>query len=68
MSNEPKRSLCTKENPYSKERDQSEPGWGWEHEGAHEVPDSQEPGYPSGDTVTIICPNCGITWTTELAQ
>ena len=59
---------CTKNNPYSPERDTAEPGIGWEHEGAHEVPDSQRSDWPSGDLVDMKCDDCGITWTTELPQ
>jgi hypothetical protein len=61
------RKLCTKDNPYTKDRDENEPGYGWEHDGAYEVGE-QEPGWPGGDIVKMTCPNCGISWTTELPQ
>lgn len=37
------------------------------HINAVEVGD-QEPGYPSGDIVTMRCPNCGHQWREELPQ
>lgn len=40
----------------------------WEHEGAHEVADSQCDGWPGGDTVRVRCPSCGREWTEELPQ
>lgn len=38
------------------------------HPHAAEVDDSQESGWPSGDTVRNRCPVCGTTWTQELPQ
>jgi hypothetical protein len=38
------------------------------HPHAREVEDSQESGWPSGDTVRNHCPVCGTTWTEELPQ
>jgi hypothetical protein len=62
-----KRRQCTKDNPYTPERDKNEPGRGWEHEGAHEVGEQRD-GWPGGDIVTMQCPNCGIRWEKELPQ
>ncbi len=52
-----------------------EPGNPWDrgsgrayHPHAKEVKDSQESGWPSGDTVRIHCPICGHSWTEELPQ
>jgi len=53
-----------------------EPGNPWDrskgerayHPQAAEVDDSQESGWPSGDTVRIRCPICNQTWTKELPQ
>jgi hypothetical protein len=53
-----------------------EPGNPWDrskgerayHPQAKEVDDSQESGWPSGDTVRHRCPVCNHTWTTELPQ
>jgi len=50
------RRICSKDNPYTTERDKAEEGYGWAHEEAQEVPDSQETGWPSGDTVRMCCP------------
>lgn len=61
-------SKCTKNNPYTKDRDKAEPRSRWEHDNVHEVEDSQRDGYPSGDTVIMICDNCGVTWREELPQ
>lgn len=61
------RRECTEENPYTKERDETEPGRRWSHEGAHEIGE-QEDGYPGGDTVKMGCKNCNVEWTKELAQ
>lgn len=55
--------ICTPDNPW-KEGD----GYPVQHEGCHEVSDSQENGWPGGDIVRMICPNCGVTWTKELPQ
>jgi hypothetical protein len=38
------------------------------HPAAGEVADSQESGWPSGDTVRYTCPVCGHSWTQELPQ
>ncbi len=57
--------LCTKDNPYSKERDFA--GARWEHDAAHED-GHQENGYPGGDIVRMKCNNCGLQWKKELAQ
>ena len=62
------RRTCTKENPYTKERDASEPGYGWQHDALHEDHGSQEDGYPGGDIVTMHCDNCGIKFKVELPQ
>ena len=51
-----------------------EPGNPWPgngrayHPHATEVADSQESGWPSGDTVRNHCPVCDHTWTSELPQ
>ncbi len=62
------RKQCTKDDPYTLERDKAEPGYGWEHSDVHEVDDSQENGWPCGDTVRMRCNNCGLEWNTELPQ
>lgn len=54
--------ICTKANPWKPEM-----GTPVEHEGAHEVGE-QEDGWPSGDIVTMECPNCGERWRMELPQ
>lgn len=36
------------------------------HSHAKEVKDSQESGWPSGDTVRVHCPICNHTWIEEL--
>jgi hypothetical protein len=59
------RKQCTKDNPYTPERD--EPGCRWEHDAAHEVGD-QESGWPGGDIVRMRCDNCGTEWRSELPQ
>ncbi len=52
---------CEPGNPY--------PGKGRAyHPHAREVDDSQESGWPSGDTIRNHCPVCGTTWTQELPQ
>ena len=56
------RHICTKDDPWTKEK--SARGV---HPDAHEVGE-QEDGYPGGDIVTYKCPNCGVTWRTELPQ
>lgn len=38
------------------------------HTQAVEVDDSQESGWPSGDTVIMRCPVCNTSWTMELPQ
>lgn len=38
------------------------------HPQAREVEDSQESGWPSGDTVRNRCPVCNHSWTEELPQ
>ncbi len=38
------------------------------HPHASEVADSQEDGWPSGDTVLNRCPVCGHSWRQELPQ
>jgi hypothetical protein len=37
------------------------------HPDAHEVGDQRD-GWPSGDIVTMRCPNCGYEWDKELPQ
>lgn len=54
---------CTKEQPWDRAADGRV-----RHHDAHEVPDSQRNGWPSGDTVKMHCKNCGHTWTIELPQ
>lgn len=63
------RRECTKGNPYTKERDKNEPGYGWTHadDAVHEVGD-QENGWPGGDIVRMRCTNCGHEWEKELPQ
>jgi hypothetical protein len=44
------------------------PTWMCDHAAAKEVIGSQQDGYPCGDTVTILCPDCGKEWECELPQ
>lgn len=57
------RFKCTKENPWAPGKPTPVT-----HVNAREVPDSQEGGWPSGDTVRMECLNCGHRWTKELPQ
>lgn len=57
------RQRCTKQSPMPKDATGR-----WEHEGAHEVHDSQRDGWPGGDIVTMRCDDCGHEWETELPQ
>jgi len=61
------RKQCTKENPYTPERDATEAGYGWKHTDAHEVGE-QENGWPGDDIVKMRCDNCGLSWKSELPQ
>lgn len=54
---------CEPGNPYDKAS-----GKRAYHPQAKEVEDSQESGWPSGDTIRNRCPVCGTTWTEELPQ
>ena len=56
---------CTKENPYSEERDG--PQVRWEHGNVIEIGD-QKDGYPGGDIQRVKCLNCGLEWDVELSQ
>ena len=57
------RFVCTPETPHWS------PGQGRAiHPYAEEVPDSQHPGWPGGDTVWMKCPVCGTGWKQELPQ
>jgi hypothetical protein len=38
------------------------------HHGAQEIADSQEAGWPCGDTVRMRCKFCNHEWTAELPQ
>lgn len=57
------RFQCTKDTPWA-------PGKPTPvvHVDAHEVDGSERDGWPGGDTVKMICPNCGHTWRKELPQ
>jgi hypothetical protein len=57
------RFLCSPEHPMPF----NAPGR-WSHRNASEVDDSQEDGWPSGDTVRMKCPDCGASWRMELPQ
>jgi len=61
------RRQCTKENPYTPERNKTEPGYGCVHSAAHQVGE-QEDGWPGGDIVRMRCNNCGVEWKSELPQ
>lgn len=53
---------CEPSNPWK-------PGGGpCYHPFAREVENSQESGWPSGDTIRNYCPVCGHSWTEELPQ
>jgi hypothetical protein len=54
---------CETGNPWSREKSQRA-----YHPQATEVDDSQESGWPSGDTVRERCPVCAHEWTRELPQ
>lgn len=56
---------CTKDNPYSQERDKSNVIW--KHINALEVGE-QKDGYPGGDIQRFYCPICSIEWKEELPQ
>lgn len=58
---------CTKENPYTPERDKDNPDSCWAHDSAREVGEQQD-GWPCGDTVLMCCSNCGVEWVRELPQ
>lgn len=56
---------CTPDNPWNGESEE------WQrvrHQRAHEVHDSQKDGWPGGDIVTMVCPDCGTRWEKELPQ
>lgn len=55
---------CTKDNPYTPERDNPEDRW--EHDGIVEV--DQRDGYPGGDIIKWRCMNCGLEGESELPQ
>ena len=61
------RARCTRDDPYTPGRDKPKLKR-WVHEDAHQVPGTQEDGWPGGDTVEYHCPNCGLTWRAELPQ
>lgn len=67
MGDDSKRRRCTKENPMTPERDSTEPGWGWYHEGLFEVGEPED-NWPCGDIQRYECPNCGISFKAELPQ
>jgi len=62
------RKQCTKDNPYTPERDLVETGYGWNHDAIYEIKDTQKNGWPSGDTVMLGCKSCRLTWESELSQ
>ena len=56
------RWICTPETPWDKDKGRAIHPW------AKEVKNSQENGWPAGDTVKMECPICEIRWTMELPQ
>lgn len=54
--------FCTKEKPWKPEM-----GTPCQHVDAHEDGDQRD-GYPGGDIITMKCPNCGVSWKSELPQ
>jgi len=60
-----KRAKCTKDNPYSQEREAAEGKW-WVHDAWEEI--GEEDGWPGGDIITVRCRNCGIVRKRELPQ
>ena len=66
LMDEQKPRKCTKNNPYTVER--NNPLSRWIHVDANEVHDSQESHQYGGDTIRLKCPHCGIEWTEELPQ
>lgn len=56
--------VCTEENPYDEREDVDQVY----HPEAIEVERSQQDGHPSGDTVKMRCPICGVEWEKELPQ
>lgn len=65
MMKNPITRLCTKKQPWSKERDN--PGDLWQHDNIIEVGD-QINGWPGGDIQKYRCLNCGVAWKRELPQ
>lgn len=61
-----KRETCTRENPYSKERDTPESRW--EHPDADLVDEDygKGGGVTDGDYYIYICPNCKLRFKVEL--
>ncbi len=57
------RFLCSPEHPMPA----NAPGR-WSHTNVSEVDNSQESGWPSGDTVRMRCADCGFSWRMELPQ
>lgn len=55
--------VCVPGDPWTREKSKQA-----YHPHAKEVKDSQEDGWPSGDTVEVRCPVCGHSWTKELPQ
>ena len=64
LSNE---RLCSKDNPYTTLRNETESGDMWIHPDSHEV-GVQKDGWPHGDIITLKCPNCNVQWDEELPQ
>lgn len=54
---------CEPSNPWDREKSKRA-----YHPHAREVDDSQEDGWPGGDTVRVRCRVCGHSWTKELPQ
>ncbi len=57
------RQICSPQNPKPNYADGR-----WAHTNAHEVHNSQQNGWPSGDTIRVKCDDCGEIWTEELPQ
>jgi hypothetical protein len=60
------RLICSPEHPFPIGCGEAY-GPRWAHTNCGEVGE-QEDGYPSGDTVTMKCADCGYHWTAELPQ
>jgi hypothetical protein len=59
--------VCSPDNPYTKARDESEPGDGWAHFNGREMNTSDRPRWP-GEKGKFRCDDCGREWIQECSQ